>query len=100
MSENVHSLVRAIPLDGVERIDVGLEGDWSGTVVTVWTRDQGLIGFDQAVPSDADHKPSAELYFDDAWVGVHCFRVDGGRNVLDEDLVMQLVQQVESGMGR
>jgi len=100
MSKSVHTLLGAIPLNGVRRIDVGLEGDWSGTVVTVWTRDQGLVGFDEAVRSDLDRKPSAELYFDGAWVGVHCFRVDDGRNVLDEDLAMELVRQVEQHIGR
>lgn len=77
MTEHVHALLRVIPLDGILRIDVGLEGDWSGSVVTVWTRDQGLVGFDHVARSHSDHQPSAELYFEGAWVGVHCFRIEG-----------------------
>ena len=91
----VRALLEGIPLDGILRIDVGLEGDWSGSVVTVWTRDWGLVGFDQVVRSHSDHRPSAEFYFDGAWVGVHCFRIEEGRNVFDEDLALELVRQVE-----
>ena len=99
MSTHIPEVVRSAPLHGIVRIDVGLEGDWSGSVVTVWTRDSGLIGFDRVKRSHPVHKPSLELYFDRAWVGVHCFRNHAGRNVFDEDLAEDLVGLVESRIG-
>ena len=96
MTTHLHDLVRAVPLDRVARIDVGLEGDWSGSVVTVWTRDGGLVGFERVERSHPAHKPSIELYFDGAWAGVHCFRVNAGVNEFDEVLAKDLVRLVES----
>jgi hypothetical protein len=96
MTEAARALIEAIPLDEISRIDVGYEGDWSGSVVTVWTRDSGLVGFERVPHSHNDHIPSAELYFDGAWVGVHCSRIEGGRNVFDQVAAEDLVRQVEA----
>jgi len=96
VTEVATDILRVIPLDKVVRIDVGLEGNWSESVVPVWRRGEGLLGFEQVARSHPDHKPSMELYFDGAWVGVPCFVHQGGANVFDSDLAAQLVQRVES----
>ena len=89
-------IVSTISLSGIIRIDAGLEGDWSGTVVPVWTRDEGLIGFDRVARSHPEHRPSLELYYDGAWVGIHCFQREGDRNIFDEDLARAVVRWVDS----
>lgn len=92
----IHELVRAVPLDGITRIDVGMEGDWSGSVQTVWTRAGGFSGFDEIVREHPVQTPSVELYFHGAWLGVHCFRVEKGRKIFDEDLAEALIHLVEA----
>ncbi len=44
-SKEIPSIVRQVSLDTVERIDMALEGDWSPTVHTIWTREHGTLGF-------------------------------------------------------
>ena len=68
-------------------------------MTTVWTRDRGFVGFDAVTRSHPEHRPSAELYFEGAWVGVHCFRRRGGRNELDEELVKALIQMADRATG-
>lgn len=88
-------LLNACPLSELTRIDVGLEGDWSPTVTTVWTRDGGMLGLERVVREHASFKPSLELYFRDGWIGVHCFRRIGGINVFDEDILRTVIDDVE-----
>ena len=76
--------------DLVDRIELGLEGDWSATVRTVWSRDQGFLGFDG---------PATELYLADGWIGVHCFRFEDGRYMLDREKAEALIKHVRSGGG-
>ena len=94
--DQLRGIAGDVNVQGLLRIDVGLEGDWSGSVVTVWTREGGLLGFDAVVRSHPEHKPSAELYFDGAWIGVHCFRVEAGVHVFDEAAARGLVEEIES----
>ena len=91
MIETVRALIVGIPLQHIMRIDAGLEGNWSGSVVTVWTRNQGMVGFERVARSHATHKPSLELYFDGTWVGIHCFKTRTGQNVFDEELATELI---------
>jgi hypothetical protein len=41
--EEIDELIRSIMLDGLLRMDAALEGDWSRTVSTVWTREGGSV---------------------------------------------------------
>ena len=95
MPKTFHEVVASVPVAKITRIDVGLEGDWSGSVVPVWTRESGALGFDAVVASHPTHRPSLELYFDCAWVGMHCFRATAAGNVFDADLAAQVVRWVE-----
>jgi len=94
------AVIRGISLDGIIRIDLGLEGDWSGSVIPIWSRRDGFVGFDGAVLSHSTHRPSLELYFEGAWVGVHCFTHEDGSNVFDRALADRVIEWVEESVGR
>jgi hypothetical protein len=91
-------LLSACPLADLTRIDVGLEGDWSPTVTTVWTREGGRLSLTDVARVHESFKPSLELYFVDAWIGLHCFRRVGNTNVFDEDFLEKVVNDVESAI--
>lgn len=91
-------LLSACPLADLMRIDVGLEGDWSGSVTTVWSRANGWQGLSTVVRGHDRFKPSLELYFIGGWIGLHCFNRVGKANVLDEDFLQLVVQQVEEAI--
>jgi len=86
----------ALPLDAIVRIDAALEGDWSGTVVPVWSRADGFLGFDRVVRAHATHRPALELYFPGWWIGVHCHRAEGGSFVFDEPRARAVIAYVEA----
>jgi hypothetical protein len=92
------ALLSACSLDDLTRIDVGLEGDWSPTVKTVWTRNDGRLNLSVVVREHESFKPSLELYFVDGWIGLHCCCWDGQVNVLDESLVERVIDDVEAAI--
>jgi hypothetical protein len=89
------AFITRISLEKILRIDLGLEGDWSNTVVTVWSRYQGRLGFSKAFISHPNYKPSLELYFSDFWLGVHCFSHKDGMYLFDEVFATKLIEYVE-----
>jgi hypothetical protein len=91
----VRELVERLSLDDLVRIDVGLEGDWSPSATTVWTRDDGVVGFDAAPQGHDRHIPSLELIFPEHWVGLRCYVREGNRNAFDEGLARTVVEVVE-----
>ncbi len=95
-SKEIQSIIREISLDTIQRIDLALEGDWNPTVVTVWTRDQGELGFAKVTRSHPTNKPSLELYFTDTWLGIHCCTRTAGQNVFDEEFASRIIDYVES----
>ena len=88
-------LLGNLPLASIVRIDVALEGDWSGTVVPVWTRADGLLGFDDIRRADPARRPALELYFPGYWIGLHCYAESGGRFEFDEARARALIDYVE-----
>ena len=99
-SESIPHWLSAVPVDLVIRIDVGLEGNWSETVEPVWSRSVGFIGFQKVARSHPQHRPAVELYLADGWIGIPCFRVSDGQNVLDEAKARLLIDYVASRQGR
>lgn len=87
-------ILDGVALDGILRIDAALEGDWSGTVVTVWRPGEMEPDFSQVVLEHPEYHPSLELYFEGRWVGVHCFRREGDQNRFDEEKARALVKEV------
>jgi len=94
------ALLSACPLADLTRIDVGLEGNWSPTVTTVWTRESGRLVLSEVVREHECFKPSLELYFEDGWIGLHCFRRTANVNVLDEARLLRVVRDVEVACSR
>ena len=95
-------LLSACPLASLMRIDVGLEGNWNPTVSTVWSREEGRLGFTDVARQHEAFRPSVELYFTDGWIGLHCFRRIGEVNVLDKERLERIVGDVEvaiAGLG-
>jgi len=99
-SESIPRWLSGVPVDRVIRIDVGLEGNWSETVRPVWSRSTGFTGFEQVPRCHSEHRPALELYLADGWIGIPCFQVRNGQNVLDEARARRLVDYVESRTGR
>jgi hypothetical protein len=95
----IPSWLEGFPTELVERVDLGLEGDWSRTVRTVWSREGGLLGYDGAELEHATHRPAAELYLRDGWIGVHCFTKEDRGYRLDARRVDALIQLVRKSGG-
>ncbi len=89
-------IIKEISLQEIQRIDAALEGNWSPTVVTVWSREKGIHGFSEVSLTHPEHKPSLELYFKNTWIGIHCFRRTDNRNVFDEDYALKIIEYVEN----
>jgi len=89
-------LLEEISLTNLHRIDVALEGDWSATVVTVWTRKERFLGLSEVRMFHEVLKPSVELYFDNSWVGMHCFKRIDNMNVFDKELALRIIDYVEA----
>ena len=95
--EALPGLLKEISLAGILRVDAGLEGDWSGSVTTIWSPGTALV-VDGVMRSHPHHKPSLELYFDGSWVGLHCFSRVDGTNRFDEDLARRVVSFIENAI--
>ena len=91
-----HPILGGLPLAGIVRIDLGLEGDWSPTVRPVWSREEGFLGFGDPLPVGHDTTPALELYFDGAWVGVHCGASTPDGVVLDAFAARRVIDWVET----
>jgi hypothetical protein len=89
-----------VPMEQVIRADAGLEGNWSETVRQVWSQSTGFAGFEQVVASHPGYRPALELCLSDGWIGIPCFQVRGGQNLLDEAKARLLIECVESRQGR
>ena len=94
-SNRIPEIFSSIPLRGILGIDIALEGDWSPTVVKVWSRDSGSIGFTKVVESHPLHKPSIELYFQDFWLGIHCFTRENDVDVFDKSIVKKWLNMLK-----
>ncbi len=84
-----------LPLDRVDRIVAGLEGDWSPSAVDIWRRDRGHLDLAAVARRHPQHRPSLELYIGEIWVGIPCFERSGDENNFDEDLARQILELVE-----
>jgi hypothetical protein len=89
-------MIREISLDGIQKVVAALEGDWNPTMVTVWTRDRGALGFSAVTRTHPTFKPGLELYFEDTWLGIHCFNRSNGKNVFDEEFAVELLEYIET----
>jgi hypothetical protein len=93
--DEARALVESLELADLVRIDVSLEGDWSRAVATVWTREEGLLGFAAVPVRHPQHFPSIELIFPRHWLGIRCSLRDKEQNVFDERLARSVIDLVE-----
>ncbi|MFC1534186.1 hypothetical protein ACFL7M_12560 [Thermodesulfobacteriota bacterium] len=94
--KDIPMIVREISLNGIQRVVAALEGDWNPTMVTVWTCNKGKFGFSKVTRTHSIYKPSLELYFENVWLGIHCFNRINGENVFDEKFALQILEYVEA----
>ncbi len=92
--KNIPSIIREISYDGIQRVVAGLEGDWNPTMVTIWTRNKGTLGFSHVTRAHSTFKPSLELYFKRSWVGIHCYKRINGYNVFDEENAAEILKYI------
>ncbi|MDE1873594.1 MAG: hypothetical protein KGI04_00535 [Candidatus Micrarchaeota archaeon] len=93
-------VLRGIPLKGIRRIDAALEGNWNSTVTPIWDRKSGTSGFSKVIKWHKKYKPSIELYFDDYWIGLHCYKKKEGKNVFDEKLALKVIDYVNRQLSK
>jgi hypothetical protein len=95
-NKNIPLIIREISLKGIQRVLAAHEGNWNPTMVTVWARDEGALGFSTVTRYHPIFKPSLELYFEDTWLGIHCFNRIGGENVFDEEFAVKIIDYIEA----
>lgn len=96
----IEEIIMQLPLTKLKRIDSALEGNWSQTVTTIWTREDGFIGFSKVTKSHSTLRPSLELYFEGWWVGVPCCQLRENMNLFDERLALEIIRRIEAkGIG-
>ena len=86
----IPKLISDISLNKLKRIDAGLEGNWNPSVVTIWTRNEGLIGYDRLkdlVEINADKNPDQiiQKILDDLFL--FC-----GEKVSDDDFTILILK--------
>jgi hypothetical protein len=96
MSSALPDWLTLVPRDRLLRIDLGLEGDWSATVTTVWRPGTGFLGLGTRPWRHADYRPALELYLEDGWIGVRCERRDDRGFDVDEPRLLEVIRWVES----
>ena len=96
--KDIPMIVREVSINGIQRVVAALEGDWNPTMVTVWMRDRGMLGFTDVIRTHPILKPSLELYFEDSWLGIHCFNRSDGVNVFDEEYAVFIINYIETNI--
>jgi len=94
--KNIPDIIKRLPLYNIKRIDTSLEGDWSPNVKAVWSKEKGFVGFPNVINSHSTFKPSLELYFDNCWFGIHCFKKINNQYVFDEEYALHIIQYINS----
>ncbi len=98
-NQDFPKIIKEISLAHLKRIDVALEGNWNSTVSTVWSREKGFLGFSHIVQSDSKYIPSLELYFEDSWIGIHCYKRIDDLNIFDEKFTFKIIEFIENKVG-
>ncbi len=81
---------------GVQRIEIGLEGDWTRSARTIWARGSGFRGYEGVARQDANRRPAVELALEGGWIGIVAAVPGEGGYRLDEALVRALIARAEA----
>ena len=93
-------LLDSAPLAIVRRIDIGLEGSWSDTVSTVWTRGSDTVTFERVPAENREFRHALELYYDGGWIGVHCWRQHADGFHFDERFARAVIERVAAAQAK
>jgi hypothetical protein len=88
------------PVEELLRVDAGLEGAWTESARTLWSRGDGLSGAEAFHLRDRTSLPCLELMFTDGWIGVRCSVRRRDSNVLDEALARHFIATIERRLSR
>ena len=67
-------------------------------MVPIWLRSAGRLDADPVTTRHPRFRPSLELYFEGAWVGLHCYREEQDGLVLDEERMEEVLRWVEAAL--
>jgi len=88
-------VLKEINLFGIIRVDYSMEGNWNDNLKVLWTREDGFLGFDGITIAHETFKPCLELYFDDYFLGIKCFKRIGNQNVVDKEMIDLIIKYIE-----
>ncbi len=98
MEKSVLELLNNIDFGKLTRIDVGLEGEWTKSVKTIWSKDTDSIFLKDFSITSFERKPCIELCFPFYWIGIHCFRKNE-EYCLDLVLVNEIIEFIKKKRG-
>lgn len=91
----IADVIARAPVDQLLSVDGGLEGAWTESARTLWSRHDGLSDATAFDLRDNASLPCLELMFPGGWIGVRCSVRQGDHNVLDQRLARTLIRSVE-----
>lgn len=94
MDPDLSRIIDNLPLSRLERIDCAFEGDWSGSVHTLWSPEAPEVQLPDATWATDRYKPSIELIFDTTWFGIRCYTEDDGIYRLDAPRATAIIEYV------
>lgn len=94
MDSDVIRTINGLPLRELKRIDCAFEGDWSGSVRTVWSCDDPAVNLPGPAWVSDRFLPSLELMFDTTWFGIRCYTEQGGTYGLDVERATAIIDHV------
>lgn len=94
MDPDLSRIIDNLPLSRLERIDCAFEGDWSGSVRTVWSPDVPEVRLPDRTWTTARYRPSIELMFDSSWFGIRCYTEGDGIRRLDARRATEIIDYV------
>ena len=97
-TKKLPDILKEISLADIIRIDYALEGNWNNTVVTIWSRDKGFIGYPEENLMHNTLKPSIELYFNKLWLGIHCYNRINNKNIFDKEYADIIIKYIEDNI--
>ncbi len=95
-NDKIPQVVKLLNLSNIKRIDYSMEGDWNANIVVIWERKKGVLDYSGITRSHYIHKPTIELYFENHWVGLHCYKNVEGNNLFDEDYALLIIKYIET----
>lgn len=83
------NLLEGLPIHTITRIDLWVRS-LNGSS-TVWTPEQGFLGFPKDQPFDASPVQGLELYFHAVWIRLRCNRTAHGWDLFNEQLAFAVI---------